>query len=787
MQTTLDRTILSRPGSRPRQNDFTPDFAMTAQRSCVRRKSLIARIRLLLTAATGAGYLVAISAGKDTTGGPASRTAAPANRPLWTTSRVHGTPDPPDPYQTENAFPNLRFQEPLVLTSIPDRTRFVLAERRGKIFTFPDRSDARAELLIDLDRTIYGVAAHPRFATNGYLFVTSIVKENEKEISRLSRFVVDRSRGFRADVASESTVLEWPAGGHNGGCVRFGPDGFLYLATGDGSGWSDWFSTGQNIEDLLASILRIDVDRPAADKPYSIPADNPFVSHPKARPEIYSYGHRNVWKFSFDRAGRLWAGDVGQDLWEMLYLVEKGGNYGWSVNEGSHPFLPERPKGPTPILPPLVEHPHSDFRSITGGHVYEAAEPADLHGNYVYGDYDTGRIWGLKYDQGRVTRHRQLADTQLRVVDFAQDSQGRVLVLDFGSGTIQKLVPAPPPSDDEPDFPRRLSETGLFASTGKLVPAAGLIPYDVNAPLWSDGAIKERHLAIPGDSKIEFDTVTYPMPAPGWRFPDGTVLVKTFSLELEAGNPASRRRLETRILHHKRMLGPEQEFGAQVWRGYTYVWNDEQTDAELLDAKGLDRTFEIRDAAAPGGKREQVWHFPSRSECALCHTMSAKYVLGVNTLQMNRDFDYGHGETMNQLARLEQWGVFTDKLPQPPRELPNLSAPADRTAPLEQRVRSYLHANCSHCHRLWGGGLADFQLQADLPLEKLGILKARATRGDFGIPDAAIVVPGHPERSLLLHRMQRVGSGRMPHVASNVIDPEGVKLVEEWIRNLKAE
>jgi hypothetical protein len=387
-----------------------------------------------------------------------------------------------------------------------------------------------------------------------------------------------------------------------------------------------------------------------------------------------------VWKFSFDRQGRLWAGDVGQDLWEMVELVEKGGNYGWSVQEGTHVFDANRAKGPTPILKPIIERPHSESRSVTWGHLYEAQDVADLKDAYIYGDYDTGKIWAFRYRDGRVVDHRQLADTQYRIVEFAKDRSGRVMVVDFISGTLMKLVPAPAPTGNEPRFPTRLSETGLFASTADHRPAPGLIPYDVNAPLWSDGALKERFIALPGDSRIEFDAVKFPTPPPGWRFPHNTVLVKTFSLEMKQGDPASRRRLETRLLHHKRMPGNDDEYGAQVWLGYTYVWNAEQTDAVLLDAAGEDRTFTIQDAAAPGGTRQQTWHFPSRSECALCHTMAAKYALGVNTLQMNRDFDYGDGHPTNQLETLSRWGVFTEPLPKPASELPRLAPGARLSA-----------------------------------------------------------------------------------------------------------
>ena len=428
---------------------------------------------------------------------------------------------------------------------------------------------------------------------------------------------------------------------------------------------------------------------------YSIPSDNPFAygtrfnptpkpgSVAKARPEIYSYGHRQVWKFSFDGRQRLWAGEVGQDLWEMIYLIRKGGNYGWSVREGSHPFRPDRPKGPTEFVAPIVEHSHNDFRSITGGYVYQRKTPHPLNGRYIYGDYDTGKIWSLNYSKKKVVEHQELADTQHRVVGFAQRRNGEVLIIDFAQGGLFRLASVPSEPTIQRPFPKNLSETGLFSSAKSQTPAPGVIPYSVNSPLWSDNALKTRFLAVPGTAKIQFDAVTYPQPAPGsypgWRFPDGTVLVKTFALEMETGNPKSRRLLETRILHYEKMPGKDDEYGAQVWHGYTYVWNDEQTEAVLLDAKGLDRKFTIKDAHAPGGKREQTWHFPSRSECTLCHTMSSKYVLGANTLQMNKDHDY-NGVVANQLSTLNHLGMFAKPLTKTPDQLPRIVDYRDESA-----------------------------------------------------------------------------------------------------------
>jgi uncharacterized repeat protein (TIGR03806 family) len=724
---------------------------------------------------------------------PAPKPVGLDKRVPWTTSRVKGSPEPPDPYRTEVAFPKLKFFEPLDLASVPAGNRLFIAERTGKIFSFVDeRQTDKADLVLDLKKTVYGIALHPQFQKNGYVYVTYIV-DVAKETptgSRVARFEVSRDNPPKCDPKSEKLIFEWPNGGHNGGCLKFGPDGYLYIGTGDGSGIADELQTGQDLGDVLAAMLRIDVDHPDARKGYSVPKDNPFVGVKGARPEVWAYGLRQPWRYSFDRkTGDLWCGEVGQDLWESVHLIQKGGNYGWSVMEGNHQFRPERKRGPTPILPPVVEHPHSDFRSLIGGYVYRGTRLPDLAGTYIYGDFDTGRIWGLRYDGKKVTWHKELTKTRQRVVSFGQDETGEVFYLDFVGGQVHRLI-ATPPTKQVADFPRKLSETGLFDSTKDLKPAAGLIPYSVNAQLWSDGASKERYLAIPGNGRIEYNAVEYPQPAPGaprgWKFPDGTVIVKTFFMDMEKGNPRSRKRLETRLLHFEKFGGTE-EYGDQYWRGYTYLWNDEQTDAVLCDASGADRALTIKHKDAPGGERKQTYHFPSRAECTLCHTMPAKYTLGVNTLQMNKDHDYGNGRVANQLRTLESIGLFTKPLPEPPEKLPRLVDYADTKQHLNARARAYLHANCAHCHMKWGGGNAEFQLLATLDLKDTGTLNTKPGQGTFDLRDPRIIVPGDPDRSLALFRMAKVGLGRMPHVASSVVDEKAVALIREWIKQLPAE
>ncbi|MBP85655.1 MAG: hypothetical protein CMJ64_02895 [Planctomycetaceae bacterium] len=715
-------------------------------------------------------------------------------RTAWTASRIKGTPDPPPPYRTSVAFSNLKFEEPLAMTSAPGTDRLFLVERFGKVRSFENDRDADSSIvLLDLGKKpIYGLAFHPDFASNGYFFVTYLVNPDVDESpngTRISRFKVRNDNRLVADRATEKVIFEWPSGGHNGGCLKFGPDGYLYIGTGDSSGISDQYLTGQDITKVPGAILRIDIDKAGKNKAYSIPADNPFVDVEGARPEIWAYGLRQPWKFSFDTAsGDLWCGNVGQDLWEQIFVIQGGGNYGWSVMEGSHPFRPERHQGPTPFVAPIVEHDHAEFRSITGGFVYHGSRLPELKGAYIYGDYDTGKIWMLRYDREtrKVSDHRELVDSTLRLVGFAEDHDGELYLVDHMRGLVFELEKNPNVGQ-QADFPRKLSETGLFASTKDHRPAAGVIPYSVLAPQWADRATKERFLALPGDSRIEFDGITYPQPAPGaphgWKFPDGTVAVETLSLETAPGKP---RRLETRILHYEQLAGGE-DVGDQFWRGYTYIWNDEQTDAVLLeDPLGKDRSFTIQDASAPGGKRQQTWHFPSRTECTVCHNMAAKYVLGINTLQTNRDFDYG-AVSDNQLRTFDHLGLFTKPLAKPPAELPQLANYTDSSNDLNQRARSYLHANCSHCHRKWGGGNGEFLLLATVDLEEMGIARVKPGHGGFFMPGANILAPGDPYRSVLFYRAAKLGPGRMPRLGSSVVDEAGLQLLHDWILRLDAD
>ena len=683
------------------------------------------------------------------------------------------------PKQTFTKFP---LNQPVYIEPEPGTDQLLVIELGGKIRRFKDDPEAEnAEFLIDTGRETYGLTFHPNYVENGYLYVVSngpIGGKVTETRNYISRFTVDRQPPYNCDPNSELILLEWLSNNHNGGDLAFGPDGYLYIPAGDGAMDSDTNLTGlpgsydrdpkgQDLSNLPATIMRIDVDQPEAGRPYSIPSDNPFVHIEGARPEIWVYGIRNPWRITFDRkTGHLWAGNVGQDRWEMIHLVRRGDNYGWSLYEGSHPFFLNREQGPTPIVKPTIEHPHSEARSITGGVVYYGSKFPELRGAYIYGDYATGKIWALHHDGQKLIWHREIADTTLQIVSFGIDHNDEMLIVDLARGIYQ--LEREPESTEK--FPTRLSETGIFTSVKAHQTDPGLIPYSVNAPLWADGAHVERFIALPGDSQIE-------MPAAngiGWNFPNGTALIQTFALDLEVGNPISRHRIETRLL--TRQQGE--------WVGYAYIWNDDQTDATLVDAAGIDRIFTIQDSSAPDGSREQSWHYPSREECMGCHSRAANYVLGLTTLQINKVHSYG-AVSDNQLRTLNHIGVFKKPLPKPPGEYPKLANPYNLKEPLEARARSYLHAACANCHVHTGGGNARIVLDFTTDLDKTYSVDFRPQHDTYGIPNAMLIAPGDPERSILYQRVARQGKGQMPPLATSQQDLQAAQLLYDWISQMK--
>jgi len=725
---------------------------------------------LRTTCATLLACLPGFAAGADTPH------ALPARVP-WTTSRLAGSPDPPSPYGVEKTFTRLTWKAPIYLAGEPgtDRLWVVQAahdkDNTSRILRIKDDPDAGdSEILLEApNRLIYSVCFHPDFPSNGFVYVFSNgPRDAPDRKNRVTRYTVGREAPGRFVPGSDEVVIEWKSAGHDGGDMAFGLDGMFYLTTGDGTSDSDGWDSGQTLDDLLGSVLRIDVNRRDGSTHYAIPPDNPFLKTRGARPEVWAYGLRNPWRMSVDsKTGHVWVGNNGQDQWETAHLVRAGENYGWSVYEGSHPFYLDRRRGPTPPVAPTIEHPHSEFRSLTGGVVYHGSRLPELDGAYIYGDYSSGRVWGMKHDGRRVLWHRELADTPLQISAFRVDQRGELLIADHGGNGLYRLVPRPP-GDRAPPFPTLLSQTGLFSSTQTHRLNAGVIPYSVNAPGWNDGAEAERFLAVPGAAKVKFD------PGRGWDFPDETALMQTLSFGRVTGREGSRRRVETRVL-----LRQQGE-----WEGYSYRWNPEQTDATLV-AKGGEDAEILSDGPPAGGmEARQRWRFPARSECMACHTRAANFVLGVTGSQLNREHDYG-GVRDNQLRALDHIGLFTTALTKKPGDLDRLIDPADATLDLERRARTYLHVNCSVCHVEAGGGNSKMELALATPRDKMNLLGARPLHDTFGIPDAMLVAPGDPKRSVLPHRLARRGRGQMPPLVSNRVDDAAVTLVRDWIARLK--
>jgi len=684
----------------------------------------------------------------------------PRSRVPWTTSRLVGSPEPPLPYAVEKQFPKLELTSPMYVMPEPGSNHLLVitqgtGDKPARIVRFDNSADvATSEVYFEVaNRLVYSILFDPDFATNRqvYLFSNGPTSEPERK-DRVARFKVTPTNPPQIDPASEELIIEWRSMGHDGGDMAFGLDGMLYLTTGDGTSDSDGWNSGQTLSDLLGSVLRIDVHKPDGDKPYLIPPDNPFLETQGALPEIWAYGLRNPWRMSIDpKQGHVWVGNNGQDLWETAHLVRRGDNLGWSVYEGSHPFYPERQRGPTPIVPPTIEHSHAEFRSLTGGVVYYGDVLPDLNGAYIYGDYSSGRIWGMKHDGMQPIWHRELADTSLMIAGFVVDQRGELLIVDHAGG-IYRLAPAKIDAN-LPPFPTRLSETGLFADSAKHEVAPGVIPYSVNVSGWNDGAAAERFMAIPGDEKVTYHANR------SWEFPNGTALVQTLTLNSQ--------RIETRV-----MLRQQGE-----WAGYTYRWHADQQDAELVSREGAETTCDvIGESDVP---HEQVWKFPSRTECLTCHSRAANFVLGISGMQLNRPLADG----TDQLTSLAALGLFTAELPA--EEKPKLVNPHDASADLEARARSYLHVNCSTCHIAAGGGNARMELGLSTERDKMQLVEARPQHDTFGIANAMLVAPGEPDRSVLVQRLARRGHGQMPPLVLHQADKQAVALMREWIASLK--
>ena len=704
---------------------------------------------------------------------PAAAVAGLDVRPNNTTCLAGARPGGSDTASVQRVFPALSFSSPILALQAPgDSSRWYVVQQGGQVLRFANSNGTTAtNSVIDISGRItsggetglLGMAFHPNFPTDRRVFL-SYTATSGTLVSRISSFL-SRDGGLTLDSTSEQILLtlNQPESNHNGGNIAFGPDGFLYIGFGDGGSGGDPHTqngpigNGQALRTMLGKILRIDVGSVETATTYTIPPTNPFAVNPKCGPttnaqscpEIYAYGVRNPWRWSFDRqSGEMWLGDVGQGNWEEVDIVVKGGNYGWRCREGGHNFnVTSCPT--TGFIDPVAEYDHGLGVSITGGYVYRGPQNTALRGRYIFGDFGSGRIWTLLPDNAGGFTRTDLVSSGLGISSFAQANDGELYVVDYSGGLYRLVFQS---GTGGGVVPISLAATGCVDALNPALPASGLIPYSVNAPFWSDGAVKDRWIALPSGQNMTVG-------ANGdWDFPNGTVLVKNFSLGATL--------VETRLfMHHT----------DGSWAGYSYQWNDAQTDATLVSGGGTKLWG------------TQSWLYPSEANCLQCHTAVAGRSLGIETAQMNRNFTYPQtNRTANQITTLNTINTLTPAIAGDPATLPAIPDPAGTSGTLAERARSYLHTNCSQCHRPGGPTSVNLDLRYTTALNATNTCGLAPQAGDLSLGAAArIIAPGSAANSVLVARVNRRNdANQMPPIGSNQVDTAGVSLLTQWINGL---
>ena len=644
--------------------------------------------------------------------------------------------------------------------------RWYLLRQDGTILMFDEGGSQATEALDISDKLWTGhpevglvsLAFHPEFDERPEVYLVYTVPTDRGFASRIARYAV-RADGT-IDANSEEVILDIdePHGSHSGNHVGFGPDGYLYFVLGDGQNPNDPHRNGQNPNTLLGAVLRLDVDRADSDRgtAYAIPEDNPFVDGGGA-PEVYAYGFRNPWRFTFDReTGDLYVGDVGQGTREEVDLIVPGGNYGWPLKEGTTCFEAPEPCDDLPgVIDPAVELSRSEARSVTVGFVYRGSQIPAIEGHLVVADYWTGNFWTVEFDDaGQPTASLQL-ESGLNPVSFAEDADGELYMVHYSPSADSGIYRLDPAEERISAFPALLSESGCVDPDDPTLPAQGVTPFEPISPLWSDGADKQRFFSVPRDRRIAVaDNGDF-------LFPVGSVLMKHFAYD--------------GLLHETRLLMRHED----GWAGYSYEWNAQQTDAVLLETG---KTTEL-----PGG---QPWVFPTRAQCMSCHTSASERALGPESLQLDHVIAFEGEDDTNQLVRLHATDYFDpefETLDDVPAlaGLPTMPDPFG-DAPLEERVRAYLHSNCANCHQPGGPGRGGLDMRFTTPLADTRFC-GPPEEGTMYLPDPerlVVVSPGVPEDSVLYLRMESLTEFRMPPLGTNVVDTEGLELVGEWIEGM---
>ena len=654
-------------------------------------------------------------------------------------------------YTLTRIWPSLTFNEPLGLLQAPgnDNTFYVL-EKTGRARAVPAANTSTTThdfinlsdvVVTESEGGLLGMAFHPNYATNRFVFVVYTPNvPGTGFVTRLSRFT-STDGGLTLNRSTELVLFNHPKTkfNHNAGNIAFGPDGYLYVSLGDDA-YQDFTRAllAADPNTWYGKVLRLDVNV----APYAIPPSNPFASG-GGRPEVYAYGFRNPWRFSFDRlSGELWLADVGEDTWEEIDRVTNGGFYGWPHREADL-CRPNMNCG-LAYQGPEFAYAHAGPASITGGFVYRGTRIPELYGHYLYGDFITGDVWA--YD---------IANTQTQTIrvgggnlsSWGQDNAGELYAVIYSSGTIERLDPVT--VSGPTDFPALITETGCFNPANPTQVVAGAIPYSVALPFWSDGVAKERYLALPDGTRISID-------ADGdWTLPPGGVTIKNF--------------------RHQGQLFETRFFVRHVdgsYAGYTYEWNAAQTQATLV---------------APGGKSRSLpglqWTYPSRSGCFACHTEAAGSSLSLETRQLNISSFYPTtGRTANQLVTLDDIDMLSGNL----ASMSPLPAADDTALPILDRAKAYLHVNCSNCHRPTGPGRGPMDARFSTLFGDMRLCNEPPSLGDLGVPGALLLTPGDHMASVAWLRMSQRTADFMPPLASSIPDAAGAALLQQWIDGISS-
>jgi len=728
-----------------------------------------------------------------------SITFSPDMRIPNTTVTMPSAP-PPVSYSVVDAFPGITFASPTSMETPPGETnRLFVLQRNGELYVITGINSASPQksLFMDISSRVQndgnelgakGIAFHPGFATNHLFYLTYCHLNGGTRYVRLSLFLANTNNPNTADQASEIMLINQVNNDtvHNIDDALFGPDGYLYVGFGDEGPQSDGANNSQRIDkDIWSAIIRIDPDFRPGNLPHNahsgiptnrflIPSDNPFigatqfngiaVNSNNVRTEFYAVGFRNPWQFSFDPlTDELWVGDVGNDFREEVTVMPRGGNAGWVFYEG----LANGPRGDKTPPPgfvwerPVWTYPHGngEFQgySITGGLVYRGTVYPALFGKYICADYVTGNIWTIDRSPAATNVIRIAGEAGL--VQFGlHPVSAEILLLDHGDGRVRKLIA----QSSQDLFPNLLSETGFFADLSDLSPNPGVIAYQPNLSFWSDYAIKSRWFVITNTT----DRIGMSLDGP-WTYPAGMMWVKHFDLEMDRGNPDTKKRIETRVFVRTTN-------GAY---GVSYQWNTNGTEAALAPDAGV--TFDL--AITNSGESEiQPWRIPSRAECLACHSPIAGHALSFNTRQLHCAGAIA-GVSNNFIALLESAGYTSNSLGDPAR-LPRHVRPDETEYSLEARARSYLAVNCGYCHMgaqsvvpgNWDG-------RAFVKLDHTGLILGQAS-SNGGNTNNLLIVPADVNHSIIWNRIAATnGFSRMPPLGSTELDPANIQLIAEWI------